>query len=445
MRIQLIGLALLVFAGVSAQAQQSLLQAGPMVGHVEMQTAQLWLQTKQKAEVTVKFWPSTSPKDVTSLSALTTVADNHYIVKPQMVGLKPGTSYDYQVLINGKPCKFDYPTKVTTFPLYQWRADPPTFKVAIGSCYYHPEPEVDRPGKPYGDKLEIFKTIYNQKPDAMVWLGDNVYSREVDFGSKYGFYRRYTMARSAPELQPLLAAGPNYAIWDDHDYGPNDADRSWAGKRWTEEVFNNFWCNPTTNATGDGGITSTVVMNDVQFFLLDDRYHRSPNHDKTARKKSFLGDKQVQWLIDNLIYSKATFKIVCIGGQVLNNVPAHENYANYAEERAQLLDLIRNAGVKGVLFLSGDRHHTELIKLDNQMSYPLYDLTVSPLTSGVAQPGKNETDEATGRVANTLVTERNFGLLEFSGKDKERTMKISIMDYTGKLMWERSIAASELR
>lgn len=430
---------------VPSYCQQSLLQAGPMLGHVEMQTAQLWVQTKQAANVQIKFWPDSNSKAISTTQPILTTSDNHFIAKPQAIGLSNGVLYRYTVLINGKACNFSYPTTFKTQKLWQFRTDPPAFKVAIGSCYYHPEPAVDRPGTPYGANLEIFSSIYAAKPDAMVWLGDNIYSREVDFGSKYGFYRRHTMARSEPLLQPLLAAAPQYAIWDDHDYGPNDADRSWAGKTWTEAAFNDFWCNPTTNSVGNGGITSTTLVNDVQFFLMDDRYHRSPNGDQTGREKSYLGKQQMQWLVDNLIYSKATFKIVCIGGQVLNPVAAHENYATYAEERNELLNLIQKAKVKGVLFLSGDRHHTDLIKMERLGTYPLYDLTVSPLTSGPAKPGKDEDEASTGRMPNTLVTDRNFGILSFSGPAKDRKMVISIHAVDGKMIWEKTIAASELR
>jgi alkaline phosphatase D len=46
---------------------------------------------------------------------------------------------------------------------------------------------------------------------------------------------------------------------------------------------------------------------------------------------------------------------------------------------------------------------------------------------------------------NTLVTDRNFGILSFSGPAKDRQMKIGIHAVDGKLIWEKTIAASELR
>ena len=83
----------------------------------------------------------------------------------------------------------------------------------------------------------------------MMWLGDNMYLRTPDFLSNTGIRHRYRHARSLPELQPLLGSVHHYAIWDDHDYGPNDADGSFVNKQLTESAFNDC-ANPNTDVTG---------------------------------------------------------------------------------------------------------------------------------------------------------------------------------------------------
>ena len=37
--------------------------------------------------------------------------------------------------------------------------------------------------------------------------------------------------------------------------------------------------------------------------------------------------------------------------------------------------------------MSGDRHHTEISRMERPEAYPLIDITCSPLTSGVHNPG----------------------------------------------------------
>jgi hypothetical protein len=116
---------------------------------------------------------------------------------------------------------------------------------ATGSCAYINEAAYDRPGNPYGSEYEIFEAINESKPDFMIWLGDNMYLREPDWNSWTGITKRWTHSRSVPEMQPLLASAHHYAIWDDHDYGPNNSDRGWWNKNQTYEAFQLFWANPS--------------------------------------------------------------------------------------------------------------------------------------------------------------------------------------------------------
>ena len=65
--------------------------------------------------------------------------------------------------------------------------------------------------------------IAAQRPDLMLWMGDNTYMREPDWYTRTGVFHRYSHTRELPELQPLLAAASHYATWDDHDYGADNA------------------------------------------------------------------------------------------------------------------------------------------------------------------------------------------------------------------------------
>ena len=92
--------------------------------------------------------------------------------------------------------------------------------------------------------------------------------------------------------------------------------------------------------------------------------------------------------------------------------------------------------------MSGDRHHAELSKLERPGTYPLYDLTTSPLTAGTHNPGK---EANTLRVEGTLFNGHNFALLKLSGTSKERVLKINLMNNLGQLIWEKELKASELK
>ncbi|QDK82340.1 alkaline phosphatase family protein [Spirosoma sp. KCTC 42546] len=423
-------------------ASQNNLQSGPMVGYSEMREVMLWVQTKQPAKVQIRYHEVDKPTVNYLTNEVQTNRQTAFTAHLLADQVEPGKKYTYELLIEGQKVSLPYPTQFQTQPLWQWRTDPPTFHFGVGSCTYVNEPEVDRPGKPYGDGYEIFTSIAAKKPDFMLWTGDNTYTREVDWNTRSGVLRRYTHTRSLPEMQPLLANTHNYATWDDHDYGPNDADRSYWLKPVTLEAFKLFWANP--NFVFPEGCAGTFFWNDCQFFLLDDRTFRAPNDMPDGPEKAYYGDKQIQWLMDAMTFSKATFKFIVTGGQIVNPTEAFENYSIYGTERNRLFKAITDAKIPGVLFLTGDRHHSILHKLDRAGTYPLYDLTISPLTSSVAQPRADELKQPT-YVANTLVAERNFGLLSVSGPLKDRVLTIKVYDQKGTERWTREIRANELK
>jgi alkaline phosphatase D len=433
----LFALALLFF---SVQALRAQLQSGPMVGYSEMREVLLWAQTSQPAKVKFVYWDKDQPAKRFSTEEVATQKPTAFTARLIADQVLPGKKYGYELLINGKKVARPYPLEFQTQTLWQWRTDPPTFRFAFGSCSYVNEPEFDRPGPGYGSHYEMFTTIHQQRPDFMVWLGDNTYTREADWNTRTGIMHRYTHTRSLPELQPLLASTHHYATWDDHDYGPNDSDRSFWLKNVSQEAFKLFWGNP--NYVFNEGVTGTFQWADVQFFLLDDRYFKSPN-DNTVVDRTILGQRQFLWLIDALTFSKATFKFVVVGGQVLNPAKVAENFSNYPEEREKLIRTLTDAKVPGVIFLDGDRHYSVLSKLDRTGTYPLYDFTISPLTAGPAKPYEDENN--TLMVPETLVTEHNFALAEVNGPLKDRVLKVSVMNASGKVLWTREIKASELK
>jgi alkaline phosphatase D len=243
-------------------------------------------------------------------------------------------------------------------------------------------------------------------------------------------------------MQPLLGSVHHYATWDDHDFGPDNSDRSFWNKQLTRDAFKLFWANPNYPAGEQEGIYGTFHWNDVQFFLLDNRFYKTPNNNFLG-ERTLLGKEQLQWLIDALIYSRAPFKFIVIGSQVLNPTQLEDSFTYYAQEKEQLLSAIRQANVPGVLFLDGDRHHSILMKLDRQGTYPLYDLTVSPLTAGTAPTWPQE--NLSLMVPGTLFIEHNFALLDVKGPRTDRVLTIRLMNDKGNEVWRKEVKATDLK
>ena len=421
---------------------QDLINSGPMVGYSTMQEVLLWVQTEERANVHFEYYEIDNPKVKFSTDKIETEKKNGYVAKLIADQVIPGKKYKYEVYINNYKIDRNYAMEFQTQELWKWRTDPPDVKFVIGSCSYINEPKFDRPGKPYGSNFEIFNSINKKNPDFMLWLGDNTYLREPDWNSRTGFIKRYSHTRAFPELQPLLASTHHYATWDDHDYGPNNSDGSFWLKETASEIFKLFWGNPNYNLTGKGGITGFFQWSDLDFFLLDNRYHRTANNNLTGNRQ-MLGKDQIDWLINALSFSQASFKFVAVGGQVISNGAVYENYATYPDERKYLLDKIREAKIEGVIFLDGDRHHTILSKMQETKNvYPLYDLTCSSLTAGV----NNDNEPYNSfKLEETFVNVNNFGMLNVTGPTNDRELTIQIFDKDGKELWIKSIKANDLK
>lgn len=420
--------------------------SGPMLGPVELRDAKIWVEVSPEVKsVSVQY----NRKGSTTRKTL------HYKgelgrpfnpVKFTVGGLDMNTSYEYHVWINGKPS--GRMGQFTTKDLWQWRKPAPDFSFLTGSCAFTNERVYDRPGTPYGKDSSIFETMAREQSAFMIWLGDAWYTREVDYFSEWGLWNRASHDRSEPVLQPFLKSMSHVGIWDDHDYGPNNMGGHYVLKETSRDVFNSYFCNPSAGENGEG-IYTMFSWGDADFFLTDDRWWRSPDSMKDSvdgkpnPDKRMLGKKQMEWLKNSLLYSFATFKFVVVGSQVLNPVSPYDKWKDFSAEYGELMDFLREYNINGVVFLTGDRHHSEIIKVERPGTYPLYDITVSPLTSSTHRFGAAEQTNPY-RVFG-LDQKQNYGRISFSGNRGNRLMKVEFLGIKGEKLGEWSVTEKELK
>jgi alkaline phosphatase D len=262
--------------------------------------------------------------------------------------------------------------------------------------------------------METFRLMGESGADFTVWGGDNWYTREVDYDSVSGLWRRAQVTRALPELRKLFAVMPHYAIWDDHDYGSNDANKSFELKDESLKVFQAYWGNPSYGEAGHPGVYTKFNWADAIFILMDDRWYRDDDHLEAAavkRMKTQYGEHQRDWLKQSLLAAQnnpaCTFKFIATGGQVITDFGgASETFAYYPEERADLLKFITDHHITGVIFLTGDVHFTELARKKISDTQWVYELTSSPLSSGVSNLATTERVADPHRVEGTLVADR---------------------------------------
>ena len=160
---------------------------------------------------------------------------------------------------------------------------------------------------------------------------------------------------------------------------------------------------------------------------------------------TILGEGQMEWLKEKLKNSTANFKIICLGTQVFNQVSPSETWYKYPKERKTFFDFIQKEKIEGIVFITGDRHWTELTSFKPEGCYKMFDLTCSPLTSWPRRLRKDDPEENNPiREKGTFYRSWNYGKINILGKGLDAILTISIQDHEGKQVWERIIRRDEL-
>lgn len=279
----------------------------------------------------------------------------------------------------------------------------------------------------------IFTTMTKHDKDFMVWLGDNVYYWFGQWNNKRKMHKVNLTARLNPKINDFLTSCPQYAIWDDHDFGPNNSGATYEGKYRSLEVFKNYWANPYYGLDTAAGIFSHFSHGDADFFMLDGRFYAENN-------KTLWGKAQTDWLKEKLKASTANFKFILSGTQIVSD-GLGEDLGDYDTTRQEFYNFLEAENISGVIIISGDRHYGELMKLERPDSYPIYELTTSPLTSFV--------NPAFAKVSATrqerVIVEPNFGKVHLFGSGANRKCRLELYDALGKKLWVRDILLSDLK
>ncbi|MGV3526947.1 MAG: alkaline phosphatase D family protein [Candidatus Sericytochromatia bacterium] len=429
-------------AGAEAAAR---ITAGPMVGHTDTGRSTLWLQSSEPTAFQIRYRPVAAPESLAQLSPVAaTTAEQFLTGTVTLTGLTPGTRYQYEVLIDGQPASLPQALSFATAPAWSpGQSNPADVSILVGSCYYLDDPLMKWFNISYGSGTEIFSAMARQGGDMMLWLGDNIYFAPFDLSNAYNMNRRYAAQRQLPELQPFLSMMPHVAVWDDHDFGPNNSNKFFWQRDDSYRLFKTYWANPRYGLTTSPGVFFKTQWGDVDVIMTDDRYYRDSN-ESTDPKRDYFGRAQLEWIKQELLASRATFKVLVVGSPVLNQ-HYEESMRRARGEYEELLAWLDSQRIEGVVLLSGDRHHSDLMKLERPGSYPLYNYTNSPLTS---EPTKilgvlEANDEL--RVPGSLLRQRNYGRLFVSGPAGERVMSLEAYDTQGKKLWSHAISERELK
>lgn len=386
---------------------QSRATAGPLVGDVTSDSATVWFFAPEgnAPKVAYRSAESDGPMKTASLELVEEPAGKAQ-GRPATVTideLSPGTRYIYRVETEGEEGALE-----GSFRTPPPAGDPSTFRMVLTSCMRFDQPQGS------------WKLVLKEDPDLHLTVGDTHYADTTDPTVQWAHHLRY---RRLPEYAEVLRQIPVYSMWDDHDYGPNNSDGTAAGKENSLAGWKQFWANPGAGTEETPGAFYRFSRGDVDFFVIDSRYHRSPDKAPDDEKKRMLGDAQFEWLLDGLKSSQAKFKVIA-SGSTLDHSSA-DGWKIYTFSRHRLFDALNEHQIPGVVYMSGDIHNSLVWEHpeSNRVGYPL----VEVISSGVAN-------------SKTL----SFATIDFDTKAEDPVMRVRVIQGDGQVREDKSWKLSQL-
>lgn len=305
-------------------------------------------------------------------------------------------------------------------------------KIACGSCFR----------SNYKSASEIWPTIASTKPQLFLFMGDNIYADTHDMDVMRAKYKALT---DLPAYAKFSKEHKIIPVWDDHDYGINDAGEEYPEKVESQKIFlDTFGFAADHPARKRQGIYHTHTQGAkgqvTQIINLDTRYHRSAlDRRKVGRRKKYfpvtdpmatiLGAEQWAWLAAEL-KKPADLRIIVSSIQVISTEHPYEKWENIPAERKRFIALLKKSKVKRVVMLSGDRHMAEISRLtpkDTGLDYDLLEMTSSGLTHAGATNNANKF-----RVPGSFANVVNFGTLDIDWSKKVPKITLAIRDKDAK-------------
>ena len=225
---------------------------GPLLRHVDADSATVWVETASAAAVEVRAGGASG-------HARTFAVHGHHYALVEVTGLEPGSATAYTVEVGGEQV---WPETGSSYPPPRIHTLQPgrPLRLAYGSCRVsapHDEASHDRFGvdalRTYGLHLADEHEVV---PDLLLLLGDQVYADETseamrafissrrDADQPPGWELRdyeeyaeiYRLAWSDPATRWLLSTVPSAMIFDDHDIRDDwNISASWRRDMWATD------------------------------------------------------------------------------------------------------------------------------------------------------------------------------------------------------------------
>ena len=263
-------------------------------------------------------------------ATITPGTDN--VVRMEVGDLDAATAYRYRIEVDGVPDGSRGRGSFRTMP-----SSAASFAIAFGACAYT------------GSSGAVFDAIAAMKPALYVALGDLHYGNpsKNDVAVFGNLYRRVLTAPAQAELYRNV---PVAYVWDDHDYGTNDADSTVPTRPAARAAYQRYVPHYPLQSEA---INQAFSIGRVRIVLTDTRSERTA--------ASMLGEHQLAWLERELVTASRSHALVIWVNPnpwivPANPGPGSDDWGAYPDERRRLADTISAARIDNLVMVGGDAH-----------------------------------------------------------------------------------------
>ena len=309
----------------------SLVDRGPWSGALTPSTVTVKAKLAREAlsaRLVVSKNPLLTRRDYTA-RVLSETGHNNVVEFP-LSQLAPDTQYYYALEIDGR-IDWSKRGEFRTFP----KPGPASFKFAFASCART------------GSTLDTFDRIRENDPLFFMHMGDFQYL-DIRTNSRALFRAAYDSVLASPQQADLYRHIPMTYVWDDHDFGGNNANRRSRTHEAVRLTYEEYVPHYPLVFDKDGPISQAFSVGRVKFIMTDLRSERDSVTNKDDASKSLLGDKQKAWLKQQLLEANGKYPLIVL----MSSVPWIGNSAT---------NIYRNVRTNEYGFI----HHTNLVGRTN--------------------------------------------------------------------------------
>lgn len=402
--------------------------------------ATLWVRTDGQRPLRIEYGPASGDAPAVIVRAAPEPARDR-TARVALEALGPATRYAYEVSDGGEVVRGEFttaPTPDADAPVrLLWSGD-------LGGTGYCREVE---------DGYRIFRTMAQRRPQLFVFVGDTIYAdrpcglRPHAPGGNFvawtlaDFHAKHRYNRADPLVQQFFRETAVYPVWDDHEVRNNFAGPDEPLMPVGRRAFFDYWPIEGPREEPLRLYRSVRWGRHVEIFILDTRQYRSSNWTADGPGKTMLGDEQREWLLGRVSASDATWKLIVssvplgmfTGGSASDSWSSanvlgfpRRTGTGFAYERDLVLNVLRERGVRNVVFLSGDVHHAELIRHEPAPGFVFHEFAAGPLAARPGYPLPLDRS-LRSRSLGSLGWTHNFGEIVADGE----ALHVKILDTAG--------------